>query len=139
MIGRDQRAVVIRCTATNITPADEIDVKKSQPTSNDCQARSGCTKRPMMKTINPIAASTSEIVLSIGGDGRSMPTRTSSRDRACGSWPLMACFSHAQYCSWPLWNPGAIAWYQPRDRPERQTEVSGWLLRSERRARRFVD
>ena len=25
--GRDQRAVVIRCTATNITPADEIDVK----------------------------------------------------------------------------------------------------------------
>src|SRR3954464_11681582 len=25
--GLDQRAVVIRCTATNITPADEIEVK----------------------------------------------------------------------------------------------------------------
>ena len=27
MIGRDQRAVVMRCTATNITPADDTDVK----------------------------------------------------------------------------------------------------------------
>ena len=31
MIGRDQRAVVMRCTATNITPADEID--RWQPTT----------------------------------------------------------------------------------------------------------
>jgi hypothetical protein len=32
MIARDQRAVVMRCTATNITPADDNDVKKSQLT-----------------------------------------------------------------------------------------------------------
>ncbi len=32
MIGRDQRAVVMRCTATNTTPAEESDVKYSQLT-----------------------------------------------------------------------------------------------------------
>src|SRR5205814_3200797 len=44
--------------------------------------------RPMMKMISPIAARNSEIVLSIGGDGRSIPTITSSRERACASWVL---------------------------------------------------
>ena len=34
MIARDQRAVVMRCTATNITPADESIVKNSQFTWN---------------------------------------------------------------------------------------------------------
>ena len=32
MMGRDQRAVVMRCTATNMTPADESEAKKSQLT-----------------------------------------------------------------------------------------------------------
>src|SRR5678815_134338 len=40
MTGRDQRAVVMRCTAANITPADESDVKNSQLTCHACHARS---------------------------------------------------------------------------------------------------
>ncbi len=30
--GRDQRAVVMRCTATNMHPADDSDVKNNQQT-----------------------------------------------------------------------------------------------------------
>src|SRR5712671_6692222 len=69
MIGRDQRAVVIRWTATNTTPADESAVKNNQLTWNARHALSGATKSPITKASTPIAPNTRHAVPSAFGSG----------------------------------------------------------------------
>ena len=59
MIPRDQRAVTMRCTATNITPAEAIVVKKSQLTRKACQARDSPVAAPKAKRPRPNTASPS--------------------------------------------------------------------------------
>src|ERR1700686_4080378 len=93
MIGRDHRAVVIRCTATNITPADEIDVKYSQLTRRACHPRSGCTNRPITKTTSPKTARARDIVLRLAGVGRSSPATTSSLVGTCTSCAVIGLSS----------------------------------------------
>src|SRR5690348_15952499 len=50
---RDQRAVVMRCTATNMTPADDSDAKNSHLKGYARQARSGSMSTPATNTIRP--------------------------------------------------------------------------------------
>jgi hypothetical protein len=84
--GLDHRAVVIRCTATNITPADEMLVKYNQLKSRDRQALSGATNSPTTNTITPIVAKTMHSVRSDFGNGREVPARMSSRLGMWNSW-----------------------------------------------------
>src|SRR4026207_2525571 len=79
VIGLDQRAVVILCTATNITPADETVGKYIQLKRRERHARSGATNNPATKTTRPIAAHTMHNVFSDFGSGREVPARISSR------------------------------------------------------------
>src|SRR6476646_6137586 len=79
MIERDHRAVVIRCTATNTTPADESDAKNSQLTWYARQARSGATKSPIAKISAPMTASAVQIVPATAGTGFEYAATTSSR------------------------------------------------------------
>src|ERR1043165_5880148 len=60
---RDQRAVVIRWTATNVTPACESAVKNNQFAWNARHARSGARNTPAIKITAPIANSASSAVL----------------------------------------------------------------------------
>jgi len=82
-MGRDQRAVVIRCTATNMTPADESDAKNSQLKWYARHARSGATSRPTMKTIKPSTASTVASVPRTFGSGLLYVATSSSREGTC--------------------------------------------------------
>ncbi len=54
--GRDQRAVVIRCTATTVTPADDTVLKNNQLKCNACHARSAPTNAPKMNVTVPMIA-----------------------------------------------------------------------------------
>src|ERR1051326_6450231 len=60
---RDQRAVVIRWTATNVTPACERAVKNNQFAWNARHARPGARNTPAIKIPAPIANSASSAVL----------------------------------------------------------------------------
>src|SRR5258706_1799214 len=73
--GLDHRAVVMRWTATNITPADEMLVKYSQLKRSERHALSGATNKPRMKTSAPTIASTAHSVRSRAGKGREVPAR----------------------------------------------------------------
>ena len=67
---RDQRAVVMRCTATKVQPADESDVKNSQFAWKAFQTRSGARKSPATNTTTPITRSTSVVVYKRRGSAR---------------------------------------------------------------------
>ena len=84
IIDRDQRAVVIRCTATNITPADDTVVNISQLKCMDCHARPGARKSPATNASKPITDSTTHAVLTHAATGFAVPARISSRVR-CGA------------------------------------------------------
>jgi hypothetical protein len=79
MIARDHRAVVIRCTATKVTPAEERTLQKSQFAWNARQARSGAMKMPARNATAPIAANATLTVPSNFGSGFAAAARTSSR------------------------------------------------------------
>jgi hypothetical protein len=77
--GRDQRAVVSRCTAVNATAADEMIVKYSQL---KLQREPGAPRRSpprRLKSAVPSTASTSETVRKMAGIGRDEAATTSSR------------------------------------------------------------
>src|SRR6185369_8712887 len=80
MIERDQRAVVIRCTATNMTPADESDAKNSQLKWYERHARSGAMNRPATNTMRPRTASALVRRPSPFGVGLLYVARSSSRE-----------------------------------------------------------
>src|SRR5215204_6067461 len=89
MVGRDHRAVVMRCAAVIAIAADENVVKKSQLTWNACQARALPLTAPTMKIAKPTIASSTLAVASRLGIGRVMTATTSSRDGMCASCPLI--------------------------------------------------
>src|SRR5678815_3409756 len=78
MTWRDQRAVVIRCTATNVTPALESAAKNSQLAWNARHARSGATRMPTMKTMSPMPANARTVALSQPGISALVAARASS-------------------------------------------------------------
>ena len=79
MISRDQRAVVIRCTATKAQPADDSPVKNSQFACQACQTRSGATNRPMMNVSAPIAKRTIALAYTDRAIGRLVSAMACSR------------------------------------------------------------
>src|SRR5690349_25044110 len=90
IVGRDQRAVVMRCDAAIATAADENVVKKSQFTWNACHARGFPVKTPMRKITNPTIARMTPAVATPLGIGRVMTATTSSRDGMWASCALIA-------------------------------------------------
>ena len=90
MMPRDQRAVVMRCTATNITAADEMVVKNSQFTWNACHARSFPVATPNTKIARPSTASASEIGRMTAGSCLAPALTTRSRETVKDDVRLMA-------------------------------------------------
>src|ERR1044071_7568121 len=84
MPSRDQRAVVIRCTATKVQPADDNPAKNSQVAWKAFQARSGFTNRPITNTSAPTTNSTPVVRKSDRGSGRLVADRTSWREKTRG-------------------------------------------------------
>src|SRR5688500_4893031 len=79
-IGRDQRAVTMRCTATIVTAAEETLVKKSQLKCSARQARYGSRNRPSTKTIAPTTARPRSASFSVRDTGAVAVRSSSSRE-----------------------------------------------------------
>src|SRR5437764_7726903 len=94
---RDQRAVVMRCTATKTTPACESAAKKSQFAWKALQARSGVTIAAVMKAIAPTIASTRKVSFTAEGIGLLEASNTCSRVRTRGGCKLTVVVSDSSY------------------------------------------
>ena len=81
--GRDQRAVVMRCTATNAIAACEIEAKKSQLTCRACHARGSPRNTPNTKMSVPITARMAHRIFTPLPIGRDVAARISALVRAC--------------------------------------------------------
>ena len=91
MTPRDQRAVVIRWTPTNVTAAQHTVAQKSQFTWNACQARSLPVKAPYKEDHSPNQGERErEATDRRGGSCLAPALTTRSRGTAAGSCALMA-------------------------------------------------
>ena len=88
--GRDQRAVVMRCTATIVSAARGEAAKKSQLKCKACHARSASRNRPAMNTAAPMSVSTRLTVVSDLGSGLLVAASNSSRVGTGVGWRLTA-------------------------------------------------
>src|ERR1700684_842385 len=77
---RDHRAVVIRCTATNVTAAAEMSEKYHQLRWNARHARSGSMNRDAMNTTAPVTAAAMAAVRTPAGVGRAASAASSERE-----------------------------------------------------------
>src|SRR5437867_2610386 len=94
---RDHLAVVMRCTATNTTPAVERAAKNSQLAWKELHARSGARIAPATNTSAPMTARMTKIVLRAPGRGLLDASSTSSRVGTRGGCRLTGVVSGSMY------------------------------------------
>src|SRR3954465_12219086 len=84
MTARDHRAVVMRCTATNVTPAVEKAAKNNQLKWKAVHRRSGFMNNPTTNVTAPRTASVRHSVRTRAGIGRLDAARTSAGEKTRG-------------------------------------------------------